>query len=146
MASNQLVANPTKTKVMIVGGGGAESVQVDGDRIPSSNSEIVLGMKISSDLSWAEHVEDVHKTLTQRLHLLKRMSYKIPRTSVRMIADGIFQSKIRYGACMYIRPIIGHEESTPGNIRQLQIIQNEMWSDRVRNTDLREIIGRHPNP
>ena len=149
MNSNMLVANTDKTKTMMIGGSGEESVQIGHDTIPVSNTEKLLGMEVSADLSWSKHIEKVRTELLSRLCIIRRLSTKLPNHALKIIADGLFQSKVRYGACLYVRPLINEDEKHAGEIQKLQVIQNELnrvlmgvrRSDKIRNKDLREMTG-----
>jgi len=73
----------------------------------------------------------------------------MPKHALKVIADGLFQSKIHYGACLYERPLLSKEESHSGEVQKLQVLQNEVnrllmgvrRSDRIRNSDLSEMTG-----
>ena len=47
-----------------------------------------------------------------------------------MVAEALFQSKIRYGAAVYLKPVFEEEELKteylPAETKQLQTVQNDM--------------------
>ena len=55
----------------------------------------MLGVKISSDLTWSAHVNDLCLKLYQRLSMLRRIKHKVDPSKLRIIAEAIFNSKIR---------------------------------------------------
>ena len=88
----------------------------------------------------------------KRLGLLKRIKKRVPISSLLTIAEGIFNSKIRYGICVYLKPTFEREdvktETLSEGMRQLQTHQNHMLrmvfghsiNDHVNMKKLREKI------
>ena len=91
------------------------SVRVDGQTIFESKSEKLLGIVISDNLTWKEHLhgetwrEQNHKTsglisqLSRRVGMVKRLSKYMSRQRLKIFADGLFYSKLDY--CL---PVFGH--------------------------------------
>ena len=56
---------------------------------------------------------------------------KIPRGKLLMIAEGIFQSKIRYGIALYLKPIYEVEDVKARKLSteasKIQVIQNSFY-------------------
>ena len=50
--------------------------------------------------------------LKQRLGLLRRIKEKIPSDKLKIIAEAIFNSKLRYGISVYLKPRITEEDET----------------------------------
>jgi hypothetical protein len=101
MAANLLVANPDKTQFMVVNGrkdGGPIKVE---NLIVRSKEVELLGMKVSQNLGFSSHVEQVKKSLDQRTGFLRRLSHHVPRRELRQVAEGICLSMIRYGLAAY---------------------------------------------
>ena len=99
----------------------------------SKESEKLLGVQVSSNLDWSTHVEKLCNTLRQRIGILKRIKHKVPVSKLKILAEAIFTSKIRYAIAVYLNPRMGEEESMNENLRRLQVLQNDM---------LRVIIGK----
>ena len=84
---------------------------------------------------------------------MRRMKKKIPRGKLLMIAEGIFQSKIRYGVALYLNPVYEIEDVKARKLSteasKIQVIQNNMLrmifgykvSDEVNMEKLRMKIG-----
>ena len=68
--------------------------------------------------------------LKKRVGLLKRIKKRIPKEKLTIIAEAIFNSKIRYGIAVYLIPIFDREEvkmeKLPPHTKELQIVQNSM--------------------
>ena len=68
-------------------------------------------------------------TLKQRIGLLRRIKCKINSQKLKIIAEAIFQAKLRYGISVYTVPKFDFnnlEQAMDPNIKKLQIIQNDM--------------------
>ena len=76
------------------------------------------------------HVEKIIIDLKKRMGLLKRIKQRIPREKLIIIAEAIFNSKIRYGIAIYITPVFNEEDlrlkRLPKNTTSLQTLQNSM--------------------
>ena len=124
-------------------------VDVGGQKLSSKDSDKLLGLEVSAALNWKAHVEKLCLTLLKRLGLLRRIRYKVPREKLRIIAEAIFMSKIRYGIAVYMKPRLQEEDSLSRDLHKLQVLQNDMVrmlskkkrSDKVNMADLRRKMG-----
>ena len=100
--------------------------------------DYILGLHINHNLDWKTHIEKLSSKLKKRTGMLCRIKRRVPKEKVIMIAEGIFNSVIRYGIAVYLNPIYEKEDikarKLPGNTRELQKIQNNM---------IRVILGFH---
>ena len=104
-------------------------MEVGGEVLKTSKSEKLLGLHVNSDLNWTTHVDKLCTTLKQRLGLLRRIKYKINSHKLQIVAEAIFQSKLRYGISVYTIPKFEFnnlEQTMDPNIAKLQVIQNDM--------------------
>ena len=89
----------------------------------------MLGLTINPDLNWTSHTDKLCTSLKQRLGLLRRIKHKVNSHKLQIVAESIFQSKIRYGISVYTNPKFefNHlEQPMDPNIARLQVIQNDM--------------------
>ena len=90
--------------------------------IKPTENEKMLGGIISSNLKWTEHIlnnkESLVKSLTKRLNGLQKISKIASFKNRKMIADGIFMSKL-----IYLMPLWGGCEKYL--LQSLQVIQNK---------------------
>ena len=112
----------------------------------------MLGLNISSDFTWKIHCDKLATQLNQKVGLLRRMKQRLPTEKLLLIAEAIFNSKVRYGSCVYIQPVFEKEDlkagKTTAEINQLQVIQNKMLrvifgfkqEDKTNMSRLRENI------
>jgi len=151
MASNNLVANPGKTAFMMLGKKSQQlqKIQVCGSDIKESETEKLLGLYISKDLSWDEHVNQITSTLNYRLYVLRKLSLSMDRKSLKQVAEGLIMSKIRYGLAVYGKPILEASTARGSVCYRLQLLQNHAMrtiqglkkSDRTHIDDLLESTG-----
>ena len=87
-------------------------------------------MHINSDFLWNSHVEQLSIELKKRIGLLKRMKQRVPKNKLVIIANAIFNSKLRYGAAVYLSPVYEEEDlkmrRIPKDTSILQVLQNIM--------------------
>lgn len=80
------------------GKGNDVTIEIIGnEKINSTNSEKLLGLHMNSDFSWNTHIDRISIELKRRIGLLKRIRNRVPKNKLVMIAEAIFNSKIRYG-------------------------------------------------
>ena len=124
-----LVNNPDKAALLYNSKKKGEHIiiqGVGGETLSSKDSEKLLGMHISSSLDWGVHIDELCRTLNQRLGMLKRIKNKVNRDKLHIIAEAIFTSKIRYGLAVYSNPRTSEGESKDEDMKSLQVMQNDM--------------------
>ena len=154
--NNNLVNNSDKAAILYNSRGKSDAITVEGvggESISSTESEKLLGLHINSSFEWSTHVEKMVIKLKQRVGLLKRIKKRIPKDKLNIIAESIFNSKIRYGIAVYLTPIFDREEvkmeKLPPHTKDLQIVQNSMvrvilglkQANHVNMSEVRKKIG-----
>ena len=106
---------------------------IGGEEIKSTKKEKLLGLHINSDFNWNDHVHEISIDLKRRIGLLRRIKQRIPKEKLIIVAEAIFNSKIRYGASVYLIPVFDREDlkwrrySNPeDHTYTLQTLQNMM--------------------
>ena len=94
--------------------------------IESSRTTDLLGMTIQGDLKWDSHVTELKKTLKKRIGVLTRLKHLVPKESLKMAAEAIFTSKLRYGIATYLRPKLRQNEEGNKTLKELTVLQNDM--------------------
>jgi len=156
-ASNEMVANPSKTAMLILRPAiprvreSPFEIKLREATIIESQHERLLGVHFTSDLRWNNHVEKLKSETSYALSVLSRLKHLLSSKHLKAIANGIIMSRLRY--CL---PVFGAEslrfdesdtKSTVGY--QIQLIQNKMLrllvgcrqSDRVRVHDMLESVN-----
>ena len=133
MASNNLVANASKTVFLAMGKGRTVSpprtIRVGPAKVAESDSEQVLGLMVNKSLSWKDHImgsKGVHMGIRQRLLLLKRLSYLVPKSSLPTIVEGLIMSKVRYGLSVYGSVRLADHDPLSGDQNSLQVALNDV--------------------
>ena len=131
--SNGLVNNADKAAVLYNGKGKSEIITVEnvgGENLVSTYSEKLLGLHINADFVWTTHIDKLSIVLKQRIGLLKRIKMRIPKEKVVIIAEAIFNSLLRYGVAVFLKPVYDEEdlkmEKLSKNTAVLQTLQNSM--------------------
>ena len=105
-------------------------ITIGGEELKSKESEKLLGIKISSNLDWGTHVDELCFKLNQRLGILARIKAKIKGgDQLKTIAEAICMSIIRYAMSLYTKPkyeFNNLEQPMDPNIAKIQVVQNDI--------------------
>ena len=135
---NNVVNNADKAALMYNSKGKSKDITIEdigGEQIKSTKTEKLLGLHINSDFNWSNHIEELSIDLKKRISLLRRIRERIPKEKLIIVAEAIFNSKIRYGSCVYLVPVFDKEDLkwrtyancvTPKETYALQTLQNTM--------------------
>ena len=132
MIDNRLKLNDDKTHLLVMSTGQGRirsqssnlvEIRTPSETIKPSGQEKLLGCWVQDDLKWSNHLRDnednLIRSLTTRFSALKKISRLTSFKNRKMLANGIFMSKLSYlialwGGC------------GTGLTRSLQIIQNKV--------------------
>ena len=130
LTDNKLKVNDDKTHLLVLTTRqkrrfvDTKSVHIDTPTatITPSTVERLLGAQVHQDMRWVEHVlesnEALVKSLNTRLGALKKISHVASFKTRKIIANGIFMSKL-----IYLMPLwSGCEDYL---VRSLQVVQNK---------------------
>ena len=92
MQVSGLAANPEKTNLIYFGSGDTTPIQVGSSLISNQKEEKLVGMWISDDLSWEKNLQEKEATLRNRIGLLRRLSWHLPRHTMLRCMSPIFTS------------------------------------------------------
>ena len=151
MASNGLVANPSKTVFMILGDRSAngemhenESIRVGKEDVKATQTANVLGIFIDKNQKWTTHLHKLVTALDRRLYQIRRMAAKISKPGLRKISDSLWTSKLRYGLqlCTEVRSNEAQSKNTElikvqrAQNRLLRVLTNTRKGDHTRIADM----------
>ena len=98
--------------------------------IKPSLNEKLLGCNIQNDLKWTNHMreneDNMYKTLNKRVDAIRRISYLCDFKTRKMLANGLFMSKV-----IYLITIWG--SCTKDLMDSIQVIQNRVARVITRN-------------
>ena len=72
------------------------SATIDGHTISSSKSVKLLGIQIDNNLDFNEHVSNICKKVSTKLHALRRVSHYMSKNKLRIIMKAFIESQFGY--------------------------------------------------
>ena len=148
-ATNKMVTNPSKTGLLILRPskiqGKSVSIKIAGENISEIQETKILGLWVTNDLKWKKQVDTLVSETNYSLSVLRRLQKFLSDRELKMLAEGMIMSKIRYCAAVYGSEWIRMKEEDPLSAMQftiqkiqnnaLRIITNNKRSDHVHITD-----------
>ena len=132
MASNGLVANPSKTALLFLNSKekcDPVEISIGTAKITQETSAKLLGMTLDDSQNWSTHFYGkggVFSALNQRLFMLRRMKNNLLPAGLRKVAESLFNLKIRYGLQLCGRIRWNVSDPTTKLMKDLQVSQNKM--------------------
>ena len=131
MASNGLVANQTKTELLILNEKNKEEsvlqkIRVGSTYIERTDSTKLLGIYINDKQDWTNHYKTLRNALNQRLFVIRRVQRQIPQDKVMGVVHSLWLSKLRYGLQLCTRIQLTNDEKKCELMKSLQLTQNRM--------------------
>ena len=137
--SNNLVNNPEKAAVLYNSKGISGNIlikNIGSEQIISTDYEKLLGLHLNSDFGWNTHVDKISIELKKRIGLLRRIKNRVPQNKLVIIANAIFNSIIRYGIAVYLKPVFDEED-----VKEKKLSKNAKNLQTLQNLMLRVIFG-----
>jgi hypothetical protein len=130
-ASNGLVANPSKTTLLILNNNSGEEIEIKiGEtKIKQDKEAKLLGVKIQDDQNWKVQIEGIGgvvSSLNQRQFLVRRMQNHLSKEQIRKVAESIWTGKLRYGLQLYGEVRRSISDPTTSQFDRLQKAQNNL--------------------
>lgn len=133
LSVNFLAANPGKTAILVVRSEGAKDAEKIsfsiGDKTITESKVTkgtLLGIKLTNDLEWKEHVKILNKELGYRLFALMRLSNVLPKYLLKTVANAIFVSKIRYCLALFCPLRLREDEPVNSLMSRVRITYNKV--------------------
>ena len=107
------------------------------------NSQRILGVEVSRDLKWKTHEHNIHSTLRQRVLMLKKLSFNLPRDCLWRIIDGLIMSTARY--CIPLYGQIKTQQTSTTSAIQVQLNNAMRVALGVKRSDhvpIQELLDR----
>ena len=102
--------------------------------ITNSNSEIILGITFGNELNFNEHVSNVYKKVSNKLHALARVSHYMSTDKKRLIMIAFIESQ--FGYCPLVWMFCSRTMNARINrihVRALRIVYNDLVSTFLVN-------------
>ena len=129
-ASNQLVANASKTALVVFGSKSHEpfKITLSNEAIIEMEEEKLLGITVQSDLKFTRQFDRVTTEANYALSTLKRLRQHLGNKELRTIADGLVMSKLRYGLQVFAAASLRLNPTDPQStaMQRIQRCQNDM--------------------
>ena len=131
MASNGLVANPSKTVFMMLNqkrkaNESPMTIKVGETLITQEESTKLLGIQIEESQKWNLHLTQLTKTLNSRLFQIRRIKNQIPKGCIMKVVQSLWFSKLRYGLQLSAITRINIDDPMNGKMRELQYAENRL--------------------
>ena len=150
MAVNKLSANDDKTKVLVIKHGRVNeklTFKIGEAVIEESTDEKLLGVWVSNELNWSEHIEKLEDELSFRLYTLRKLEQSIPKPPLKKVADGIFNSHIRYGLGIFCPIRTKEKDPIPSSINSIRVQFNNVLrllcnSKKTQHTSIKSMLEK----
>ena len=125
---NSFKANTTKYHFLLSPYQSA-TITIDGLIIKSSNSQKLLGVKIDSDFTFEEHINNLCQKSSQKLHALSRISHYLSPNKKRILFKTFVTSQFNYCPLVWLchsRTLINRINNI--HLRALRIVYQDKKS------------------
>jgi len=97
-----------------------------GEEIIEKSQTKLLGVTITNDLCWNEHISNVCKIIRQRTGLIQRLKHKLEKPELTCITHGIIVSQVKY--CLSVYATVRLNGDDPKNVAfdKIQILLNNI--------------------
>ena len=88
---NNMIVNPEKFQSMILqrsGKSDAHTIEIDGNKIETTNSVDLLGIHIDNKLTFYDHIFTLYNTASMQLNAIGRLKCYIGKKKLEVIAKG----------------------------------------------------------
>ena len=133
MASNGLVANASKSSLMILNhyNKALDLVEVKGgaNKVVQESSSKLLGVQINDSETWDDQINGkagMVSALNQRLYLVRRLKNQVSKERLTKIVDSLWTSKARYGLQLFGQVRQSEEDVLTSNLENIQKCQNNL--------------------
>jgi hypothetical protein len=120
--------------------------------VEESEAKVLLGVKISKNLTWTKQVEELMLELSRRVGIIRRLSHQMPRHTMMKVLTPIFTSTLQYAIKIFTDPsgAICEGRKQDSLLETLQISQNKAMRaalgrgsrDRSRTEELLALTGQ----
>ena len=133
MASNGLIANPSKTSLLILNNKNREENQIKikiGKAIVTQEASAkLLGMTFNEKQEWSTHIfgkGGLISSLNSRIYMIRRLKNHLNKDALSKIIDGLFTSKLRYGLQLLGKVRRNEEDALNATLAAVQRVQNNL--------------------
>ena len=114
--------NPSKTKYLIFSKKALrpeyDDLYLDGKKLTKASTHCHLGLTLSENMCWDNHIREKCTKAMKRVTLLKRIALRAPRTTKRNIYMSFIRPLLEYGSVIY-------DNCTSGMAEMLENVQRQ---------------------
>ena len=99
---NFFTLNADKCKLLVYNRHNDISINIDGEYITCDKSVKLLGIKIDNELTFKEHISNICKKVSLKLHALARVSKFINEDKLRLILKAFIESQFSYCSLIWM--------------------------------------------
>ena len=81
---------------------------------------------VSNDLNWSKHIDELEDELRFRLYKLRKLEQSLPKALLKKVADGIFNSILRYGLGIFCPIRMKETDPVPSSMSGIRGIFNNV--------------------
>ena len=101
----------------------------------------------SNDLNWSKHIKELEDELRFRLCKLRKLEQSIPKSLLKKVADGIFNSILRYGLGIFCPIRLKETDPVPSSMSGIRGIFNNVLrllcnSRREQHTPIKTMLQK----
>ena len=129
MASNKLVANPSKTEAMFLCKSrdlSDETIKIGKTTIKALKVVNLLSMKLTADQSWWAHMKELNLKLSRAFAVIKRLAPRVSRSVHYSVVHGLAVSRIVYRLALFVKVKTSQNDQVWGGMRTIQTIINRI--------------------
>ena len=136
MASNGLIANASKTSLVILNlkkkdkvPNNPLSATIGGIQVTQVDQAKLLGITFNEKQNWNSQIQGIGgvvASLNKQMFIIKRLKNHIGPNSLKKVVDGLFTSKMYYGLQLYGKVRSKNSDPMNGDINAIQSVQNKM--------------------
>jgi hypothetical protein len=101
----QVIMNADKTKSIIFSVKNIKPFHppliINGNTIEDIDKHTHLGLTLSSNMSWREHILNIHQKASKRVHMLKGLKYKLNRDILINLYKTMIRPVMEYADCVW---------------------------------------------
>ena len=110
--------------------------------IKESTTHTILGVEVSNTLKWCKHEDKIRNTLRQRIGLLRKLSFNLPRDCLLELFDGMVLSTVRYCIPLYCQAVTQGNSTNPTQILLNNAMRAVLGVRRSDRESIEELLKR----
>ena len=131
MTLNGLQVNPLKSELLIIPPNRQrdyveQELKLKNATIKESKSVKVLGMRLTNDLGWTAHIDELHSKMSASSGIIYRLKSKLNSKQLSCITDALVISKLRYGLSLFSKPRLSTDEPKCMKLEKIQVLMNNL--------------------